>query len=116
MYSANNAIKERIMKKSVIAIAFAAVIAAMLCLAGCSSSSSSGAASASASSTSASSAGASSSTSAQDQEKAEYDRASALFAEGKYFSAKEAFEKSGYEDREERAAACVQPMPETGEI
>ena len=104
------------MKKSIVTIASAAVLTAMLCLAGCSGSSSSSAVSASGSSASASSASASASSSAQDQAKAEYDRASALFAEGKYYSAKEAFENSSYGDWKERAEACVQPMPETGEI
>ena len=53
---------------------------------------------------------------AEDPAKAEYDRACALFDEGKYYSAKAAFESSGYGDWEQRAAACVQPMPETGEL
>lgn len=58
----------------------------------------------------------SSSSSASVSAKAEYDRACALYDEGKYYSAKEAFEKSAYGDWEQRAAACVQPMPETGEL
>ena len=53
---------------------------------------------------------------AEDPAKAEYDRACALFDEGKYYSAKATFENSGYEDWEQRAAECVQPMPETGEL
>ena len=55
-------------------------------------------------------------TSVEDAAKAEYDRASALFGEGKFYSAKQAFEKSAYGDWEQRAAACVQAMPETGEL
>ena len=39
-----------------------------------------------------------------------------MFDEGKFYSAKAAFEKSAYEDWEQRAADCVQPMPETGEL
>ena len=104
------------MKKSVIVIALAAIFAMALCLVGCSNSSSSSTASASGSSASASSASSSASANVPDPAKVEYERASVLFAEGKYFSAKEAFESSGYGDWEERAAACVQPMPETGEI
>lgn len=68
------------------------------------------------SSSSASSSSASASSSSDEAAKAEYDRACALYDEGKYYSAKEAFEKSAYGDWEQRAAACVQPMPETGEI
>ena len=63
--------------------------------------------------------GSNSSTSASSSSvsaKAEYDRACALYDEGKYYSAKEAFEKSAYGDWEQRAAACAQPMPETGEL
>lgn len=48
--------------------------------------------------------------------KAEYERACALYDQGKYYSAKEAFENSAYGDWEQRAAECVQPMPETGEL
>ena len=48
--------------------------------------------------------------------KAEYERACALFDEGKFYSAKVAFEQSAYGDWEQRAATCVQPMPETGEL
>ena len=58
----------------------------------------------------------SSSSSTQDSAKAEYDRAVALYDEGKFYSAKVAFEKSGYGDWEQRAAACVQSMPGTGEL
>jgi hypothetical protein len=47
---------------------------------------------------------------------AEYQRACELFDQGLYFSAREAFESSGYDDWEQRAAECVQQMPETGEI
>lgn len=39
-----------------------------------------------------------------------------LFEEEKYYSAWEAFTESGYGDWEDRAAACVQPNPETGEL
>ncbi len=67
-------------------------------------------------SSSASSAAASASSSSDDPAKAEYDRACDLYDEGKYYSAKEAFEKSAYGDWEQRAAGCVQPMPETGEL
>ena len=63
-----------------------------------------------------SSAASSSGSSAQDVAKAEYDRALALYDEGKFYSAKEAFEKSRYGDWEQRAAACLQPMPENGEL
>jgi hypothetical protein len=72
--------------------------------------------SSSSTSASASSASVSTSSSSDDSAKAEYDRACALYDEGKYYSAKEAFEKSAYGDWEQRAAACVQPMPETGEL
>jgi hypothetical protein len=72
--------------------------------------------SSSSTSSSASSASVSASSSSDDLAKAEYDRACALYDEGKYYSAKEAFEKSAYEDWEQRAAACVQSMPETGEL
>ena len=51
-----------------------------------------------------------------DPAKIAYDDACALFAEGKYYSAKVAFENSGYGDWEERAAACIQPMPANGEL
>lgn len=81
----------------------------MLGLAACGGSSSS-------TSTSASSASASASPSSDDSAKAEYDRACALYDEGKYYSAKQAFEQSAYGDWEQRAAECVQPMPETGEL
>lgn len=54
--------------------------------------------------------------SADDKAKAEYEHANALFNQGKYYSAKVAFENSGYEDWEQRAAECVQPMPETSEL
>ena len=39
-----------------------------------------------------------------------------MFDESKFYSAKAAFEKSAYGDWEQRAAACAQPMPETGEL
>ena len=97
------------MKKYLAIIVMCCAFALALGLAACGGSSSGSAASGSESSASASS-------SAEDEAKAEYDRAVALFDEGKFFSAKEAFEKSGYQDWEQRAAACVQPMPETGEL
>ncbi len=46
----------------------------------------------------------------------EYTRACALEAQGKYYSARQAFEASGYPDAEDRAAACVQPWPKTGQL
>ena len=46
----------------------------------------------------------------------DYLRGCALFAQGKYYSAKEAFEYSGFKDYEQRAAACVQPWPSNGEL
>ena len=52
----------------------------------------------------------------KDPAKTEYNRACKLYDEGKFYSAKVAFENSKYKDWEERAAACVQPMPETGEL
>lgn len=97
------------MKKLAIAIVFALSLAAALCLAGCGGSSPASTSGASASSASASS-------SSEDAAKAEYDRACALFDEGKYYSAKVAFENSKYDDWEKRAAECVQPMPQTGEL
>lgn len=76
-----------------------------------------GGSSGSASSTaSASTSSASESSSAEAQAEAEYNRAVSLFDEGKFYSAKVAFENSKYKDWEQRAAACVQPMPETGEL
>lgn len=103
------------MRKSLVIVLSCCAFVLMLGLAACGGSSSS----ASASSTSASadsSASASASSSSDDSAKAEYDRACALYDEGKYYSAKEAFEKSAYDDWEKRVAACVQPMPETGEL
>ena len=97
------------MKKS-LALVMSCVLMLTSGLAACGCSSSSSAASGS------SSASTSSSSSAEDAAKAEYDRAVALFDEGKFYSAKAAFEKSAYGDWEQRAAACVQPMPETGEL
>ncbi len=46
----------------------------------------------------------------------EYNEACELFDEGKYYSAKKAFESSQFGDWEERAAQCFQTAPETGEI
>ncbi len=94
------------MKKIIIALCTAVLV---LGLSACGGSSASSAASASASSASASS-------SADNLAETEYNRAVALFNEGKFYSAKVAFENSKYKDWEQRAAACVQPMPETGEL
>lgn len=93
------------MRKPIIAIAIIAALAMALCLGGCGGSSSSA------------SSGGSSAPKQQtvDPAKAKYDEAVALYDAGKYYSAKVAFEESQYEDWEERAAACVQTMPETGE-
>lgn len=52
----------------------------------------------------------------EDPAEAEYNNANALFEEGKYYSAKKAFENNKYGDWEQRAAECVQTKPETGEI
>jgi hypothetical protein len=52
----------------------------------------------------------------EDHAEEEYNEACVLFDEGKYYSAKKAFEHSRYDDWEQRAEACVQPAPETGEI
>ena len=46
----------------------------------------------------------------------EYLRGCALAGVGKYYSAKEAFENSDYEGSEEKAAACAQELPDSGEI
>ena len=54
--------------------------------------------------------------SSKDQARTEYQQARALFDEGKYYSAKTAFEECEYADWDERAAACVQPMPRNGEL
>lgn len=97
------------MKKFLLVLLMCVAFALTVGLAACGSSSSGSAASSA-------SASASASSSAEDAAKAEYDHAVALFDEGKFYSAKAAFEKSGYKDWEQRAAACVQPMPETGEL
>ena len=76
------------MRKPIVAIVFALVFTAALGLAGCGGSASSSSASVSGSSEA-------SSSNAEEQGKAEYDRATALFEEGKYYSAKKAFEESG---------------------
>ncbi len=49
-------------------------------------------------------------------EAAEYDymRGCVLFAQGRYYGAKQAFEASATGDWEARAAACAQPWPKTG--
>ena len=101
------------MKKSLAIVVMSCMLVLALGLAACGGSSSSNAASGS---SSASASTSSSSSTAEDTAKAEYDRAVALFDEDKFYSAKAAFEKSAYEDWEQRAAACVQPMPETGEL
>lgn len=46
----------------------------------------------------------------------DYLKACSLAAQGKYYSAKEAFENCSYGDSEARALACVQELPESGEI
>ena len=46
----------------------------------------------------------------------DYMKGAALFLDGYYYQAQEAFEESGYENYEERAAACLQEFPETGEM
>lgn len=97
------------MKKFLLVLLMCVTFALTVGLAACGGSSSGSAASSA-------SASASASSSAEDAAKAEYDHAVALFDEGKFYSAKAAFEKSGYKDWEQRAAACVQPMPETGEL
>ena len=51
-----------------------------------------------------------------DPGKEEYMRAMALFEEGLFYSAKEAFENSKYDDYQQRALDCIQTMPETGEL
>lgn len=51
-----------------------------------------------------------------DPGKEEYMRAVALFEEGLFYSAKEAFENSEYNDYQQRASDCIQTMPETGEL
>ena len=100
------------MRKSIAIVFACCAFALMMGLAACGGSSSSSAAA----SGSASASGESSSSSAEEAAKAEYDNAVALFDQGKFYSAKAAFEKSQYNDWKERAAACVQPMPETGEL
>ncbi len=46
----------------------------------------------------------------------DYLQACLLAAQGRYYSAREMFEKSGYGDSAERAASCAEPLPETGEL
>lgn len=101
------------MKRSLAIVLACTVLTLMMGLVACGGSGSSASSAASGSSASES---ASSSSASEEQAKAEYDRACALFDEGKFYSAKAAFEKSGYGDWEKRAAECVQPMPETGEL
>ena len=45
-----------------------------------------------------------------------YDKAMALYKEEKYFSARQAFLMSGYDDCEEWAEKCIQAWPATGEV
>ena len=45
-----------------------------------------------------------------------YNEAMALYKEGRYYSAKQAFIESGYGDWEEMAEKCEQPWPATGEL
>ena len=104
------------MKKSLAIIALCCACALAMGLSACGSSSGSAASSAASSSASAASSSASTGPSKEDLAKAEYERASALFDQGKFYSAKVAFEESGYQDWEKRAAECVQPMPATGEM
>ena len=111
------------MKKTLTIVAMCCAFALTAALVGCgggtsASSAASSGSSASAASTSAKSASASASASSSgpSAEETEYNRAVALFNEGKYYSAQVAFEKSGYKDWEERAAECIQPMPMTGEL
>ena len=52
----------------------------------------------------------------EDPGKFEYMIGCSYYAQGKYYSAKEAFEQSQYKDYEQRAAACVQPWPANGEL
>ena len=106
--------KRRIIALALACCAFVLTLGLAACGGGGSAASSSG--SESAESSAASGASASASSSAEDQAEAEYNRACALFDEGKYYSAKVAFEESAYKDWEQRAAACVQAMPATGEL
>ena len=46
----------------------------------------------------------------------EYLKGCALAGAGRYYSAMEAFENSSYGDSQERAAACMQELPGSGEI
>ena len=52
----------------------------------------------------------------EDPGKFDYLMGCAYYAQGKYYSAKEAFENSQYDDYEQRAADCVQPFPQDGEL
>ena len=52
----------------------------------------------------------------EDPGKFEYMLGCSYYAQGRYYSAKEAFESSQYSDYEERAAACEQPFPQNGEL
>ena len=54
----------------------------------------------------------------KDGQEGRYDylKASALYLDEHYFLAKEIFETCTYKDSAERAASCVQPFPETGEL
>ena len=46
----------------------------------------------------------------------DYLKGCALMAQGKYYSAIEAFEYCSYGDSQEKAAACIQDLPESGEL
>ena len=46
----------------------------------------------------------------------DYMLACACEGQGKFYTAKQLFEQSGWGDWEERAAACVQPWPKTGRL
>ena len=102
------------MKKTFAVMFVCGAFALTLGLAACGNGSSSNAPSDEASTSATTDSSAAISQEAEKKAQAEYDRACALFDEGKYYSAKVAFENSGYKDWEQRAAECVQPMPETG--
>ena len=51
-----------------------------------------------------------------DAAEIDYMRACAYVAGGKFYSARKACESSGFGDWEERAAACVQSWPKTGQL
>ena len=51
-----------------------------------------------------------------DSGAAAYYQALALYRQGKYYSAREAFYESGWDDYQARAEACEQKWPRTGEV